>query len=105
LTGEAAEVRRIPNEQRGEQGLLDEFRDQLSEGKPLLVGSRGRRPPTEHFPNRIVPGHAYEVTKIENDKIHMRNPWGYRHPDPMDAKTFWEYYRSHDRIGDSTTLK
>jgi hypothetical protein len=35
----------------------------------------------------------------------MRNPWGYRHPDPMDAKTFWEYYRSHDRIGDYTTLK
>jgi hypothetical protein len=77
-------------------------------GKPVLVGARGRRS-ADHFPNKIVPGHAYEVTKVEDNKIHMRNPWGIRHPDPMDAKTFWEYYRRYDhygtRDGDYTTLK
>jgi hypothetical protein len=109
LTGEDAEVRRIPGEQQGEQALLDGFRDQLNAGKPVLVGSRGHHRPSERFPNRIVPGHAYEVTKVENNKIHMHNPWGKRHPDPMDVKTFWEYYRryNHDgrREGDFTTLK
>jgi hypothetical protein len=49
------------------------------------------------------------VTKVENDKIHMHNPWGHRHPDPMDAKSFWEYYRRYNqdgtRDGDYTTLK
>lgn len=109
LTGEEAEVRRIPGERQGERALLDSFQDQLDDGKPILVGSRGRRPPTERFPNRIVPGHAYEITKIENDKIHMHNPWGHRHPDPMDTKTFWEYYRRYNqdgtRDGDYTTLK
>ncbi|MCO6003382.1 hypothetical protein NE236_00120 [Actinoallomurus purpureus] len=109
LTGEDAEVRRIPDEQQGEQALLDTFRDQLNAGKPVLVGTRGTRVAGEQFPNRLVAGHAYEVTKIENDELYLRNPWGRRHPDPMDAKTFWEYYRRYNydgtRGGHFTTLK
>jgi hypothetical protein len=64
LTGEEAEVRRIPGQQQGEQALLAAFGDQLGAGKPVLVGSRGRRVPTEQFPHKIVPGHAYEVKKV-----------------------------------------
>jgi hypothetical protein len=109
LTGEEAEVRRIPSEQQGEQALLDGFRDQLSAGKPVLVGTRGLRMTDEKLPYGIEAGHAYEVTKVENGMIHIRNPWGYDHPDPMDTKTFWEYYRRYNydgtRDGDYTTLK
>ncbi|MCO6009254.1 hypothetical protein NE236_30215 [Actinoallomurus purpureus] len=109
LTGEEAEVRRIPGERQGEQALLDGFRDQLSAGKPVLVGTRGLRVTNERLPDGIYAGHAYEVTKVENDKIHIRNPWGYDHPDPMDAKTFWEYYRRYNQDGTRggyyTTLK
>jgi hypothetical protein len=109
LTGKDAEVRRIPGEQQGERALLDGFRDQLSAGKPVLVGTRGLRVTDKQLPYGVVDGHVYEVTKVENDKIHLRNPWGYRHPAPMDAKTFWEYYREHNhdgtRGGDYTTLK
>ena len=107
LTGEKAEVHRIPGEEHGEQALLDAFRDQLNAGKPVLVGTRGRAS-GEVFPGDIVPGHAYEVTKIENNMIHLRNPWGELHPDPMDATTFWEYYRWYNsdgtRDGHYTTL-
>jgi hypothetical protein len=109
LTGEDAEVRRIPGEHQGEQALLDGFRDQLGAGKPVLVGTRGLHVTGEQFPYGVVDGHAYEVTKVENDQIHLRNPWGLRHPAPMDAKTFWEYYREYNRdgtrSGDYTTLK
>jgi Calpain family cysteine protease len=109
LTGEDAEVRPIPSEQQGEAALLDAFRDQLNAGKPVLVATRGLRVTNERLPKGIYAGHAYEVTKVENEKIYIRNPWGYRHPDPMDAKTFWEYYRwcnsDGTRDGHYTTLK
>ena len=49
------------------------------------------------------------MTKVENDKIYMRNPWGRLNPEPMDTKTFWEYYRNYNpdgtRDGHYTTLK
>ena len=109
LTGEEAEVRRIPSEQQGERALLDGFGGQLSAGKPVLVGTRGLRVTNERLPEGIYAGHAYEVTKVENDKIHLRNPWGYDHPGPMDAQTFREYFRWHNpdgtRDGHYTTLK
>jgi hypothetical protein len=99
LTGEDAEVRRIPNERQGERALLDGFRDQLAAGKPVLVGTRGRRVPGEQFPEGVFGGHAYEVTKVENDQIHIRNPWGRRHPQPMDVKTFRQYYCDYNHDG------
>jgi hypothetical protein len=108
LTGEEAEVRHVPDERQGRQALLDEFQDRLSAGKPVLVGTRGRLP-GERLPDGIIGGHAYEVTKVENSQIHIRNPWGTLHPAPMDASTFWEYYREyhHDgsRHGHYATLK
>ncbi|HEY6738808.1 MAG TPA: hypothetical protein VI076_08145, partial [Actinopolymorphaceae bacterium] len=109
LTGEEAEVRDIPDEQQGEQALLDEFRDRLDAGKPVLVGTRGMLSGSELMPYGVYAGHAYEVTKIDGDKIHLRNPWGRRHPAPMEATTFWEYFRWYNqdgsRSGQYTTLK
>ena len=109
LTGEDAEVRRIPGERQGDRPLLDGFGGQLSTGKPVLVGTRGLRVTNERLPDGIYAGHAYEVTKIEDDKIHLRNPWGYDHPDPMEAQTFREYFRWYNqdgtRDGHYTTLK
>lgn len=110
LTGEEAVVRRIPNELRGEQALLDEFRDLLADGKPILVGSRAKRadselPPLAHF----AFGHAYEVTKVDDGKIHLRNPWGDdRSPTAIDVHDLWEYFRRDERYGragEYTTLK
>jgi hypothetical protein len=94
LTGEDAEVRRVPNERHGESALLDNLRGQLDAGKPVLVGTRARRA-NEWLPSGVAGGHAYEVAKIEDNKIYMRNPWGVGHPDPMSAKIFREYYRPY----------
>lgn len=111
LTGEEAEVRQIPNEQLGDQALLDAFRDQLADDKPVLVGSRGERSSGELIPYiNFAFGHVYEVTKVEGGKIHMSNPWGDNHtPPPIDATTFWEYFRWYNadgtRDGNFTTLK
>ncbi|MBM7783338.1 calpain family cysteine peptidase [Tenggerimyces flavus] len=110
LTGEEAEVRPIPSIHNGEQALLDEFRDQLDDGKPVLVGSRGDKS------NEPIPfaghefGHVYEVTDVSDGKIKLRNPWGDDFsPDPMDVKTFCEYFRNiypdGSRGGFYTTLK
>ena len=110
LTGEEAEVRPIPGVQHGEQALLDEFQDQLDDGKPILVGSRKDKP------NESIPfaghefGHVYEVTGISNGEIKLRNPWGNDFsPDPMDVKTFCEYFQTiypdGSRGGFYTTLK
>ena len=74
----------------------------------MLVGTRGRLA-AEQLPDGVFAGHAYEVTKVENGQIYMRNPWGRLHPEPMDTKTFWEYYRRYNpdgtRDGHYTTLK
>ncbi|GLY91419.1 hypothetical protein [Actinoallomurus iriomotensis] len=109
LTGEEAEVRPIPGERQGEDALLGAFGNQLDAGKPVLVGTRNRRAATERLPDGIIAGHAYEVTKVENGRIHMRNPWGSDHPEPMTPETFWEYYRGYNpngtRDGNYTTLK
>jgi hypothetical protein len=111
LTGEEAEVRSIPNEQQGDQALLDTFRDQLADGKPVLVGTRPQLP-TERLPyppDVFAFGHAYEVTKVEGGKIHLHNPWGeLSSPPPMDVTSFWEYFREYNpdgtRTGSYTTL-
>jgi hypothetical protein len=39
------------------------------------------------------------VKKVEDGKLHLHNPWGYKHPDPLDVKAFWEYYRQDNYGG------
>lgn len=108
LTGEEAEVREIPDEQRGEQALFVAFRDRVDNDKPVLVGTRGAFA-GELFPDGVEPGHAYEVTKVEGDRVHLHNPWGDQYnPGPLSAKDFWEYFRWYNpdgsRTGHYTTL-
>lgn len=111
LTGEEAEVRRIPSVHRGDDALLDEFRDLLADDKPILIGSRSQKYDSELAPfANFAYGHAYEVVDVRDDKIHLRNPWGdHRTPPQIDASAFWEYFREYypdgSRGGNYTTLK
>ncbi len=110
LTGQEAEARMMPNEQDGEQALLEEFRTLLDEKKPILVGSRKERFPGEPLPfsrEEFSFSHAFEVVQIVGDKIQVRNPWGFvdgqpTDPPPMGVQTFWEYFRNYGASGNRT---
>ncbi len=103
ITGHEAEVRDMPDG----PNLLNEFKAQLDNGKPVLVGTRSDKP-GELFPDGVYPGHAYEVTAVDGDNLKLRNPWGVDHPEPMSVDTFLEHYRWYNqdgtRDGNYTTL-
>jgi hypothetical protein len=87
LTGHPAVVREFPDG-RDEWTINRVIRTQLTEGKPVLVGSRQKTHDREQMPHRLEPGHVYEVTGVEKGKILLRNPWNHRNPEPMETDEF-----------------
>jgi hypothetical protein len=87
LTGQPAVVREFPGG-RDEWTINRIIRAQLTEGKPVLVGSRRKTHDKEQMPHRLEPGHVYEVTGVEKGKILLRNPWNRRDPEPMETEEF-----------------
>jgi hypothetical protein len=87
LTGQPAVVREFPTG-RDEWLINRIIRTQLADGKPVLVGSRRKTHEDERMPHRLEPGHVYEVTGVERGRITLRNPWKYRHPEPMETDEF-----------------
>jgi hypothetical protein len=94
LTGKPAKVWEFPtgydrNGRSPDRQLVDEFRAQLELGKPILVGTRNRHPGERQLTNKLVDGHAYEVTKVDDaGRLHLRNPWNTRHPHPLTISEF-----------------
>jgi hypothetical protein len=87
LTGQAAEVREFPSGD-DEWKINRIIRAQLENGKPVLVVSRDQSDDEKVLPYNLKADHAYEVTGVEKGKILLRNPWGYKHPAPMEANEF-----------------
>jgi hypothetical protein len=87
LTGKPAVVSEFPNGQ-DEWRINRIIRDQLTDAKPFLVSSRSEAYEDELLPHNLEAGHVYEVTGVEKGKIILRNPWNYKHPDPMEADEF-----------------
>jgi len=80
---------RTPDEQ-----LLADFRRRLDDRKPILVGTRDRRADESFLPFRLIDGHAYEVTKVdERGMIHLRNPWNNTHPPLLTIGQFKAYFK------------
>jgi hypothetical protein len=92
LTGQPAEVRTFDKTPGNEASVEAELRDRLDNGKPVVVGvpvpANGAS-----LPHRLEAGHAYEVTAVDNGIVHLRNPWGMRHPDPMSVRDFLDITR------------
>jgi hypothetical protein len=87
LTGQPALVREFPAGQ--DEWLINRIiRAQLTDGKPILVGSRRKTHEREELPHRLEAEHVYEVTGVEKGKIILRNPWNYKHPEPMETDEF-----------------
>jgi hypothetical protein len=87
LTGQEAEVREFPAG-RDEWSINRVIRAQLAESKPVLVSSRDRLYENELLPHRLEPAHVYEVTNVDKGRIVLRNPWNYKHPEPMETEQF-----------------
>jgi hypothetical protein len=87
LTGQSAVVREFPSG-RDEWCINRIIRTQLTEGKPVLVSSRDKSHEREQMPHNLEAGHVYEVTGVEKGKIILRNPWSYKHPEPMETDEF-----------------
>jgi hypothetical protein len=87
LTGQPAVVREFPSG-RDEWLINRLIRTQLTEGKPVLVCSRHKMHEREQMPHDLEAEHVYEVTGVEKGKINLRNPWNYKHPEPMETDEF-----------------
>ncbi|SFP50043.1 hypothetical protein SAMN04489713_114278 [Actinomadura madurae] len=94
LTGRPAKTVRFPNgyDNQGrsaDRRLHDEIAGQLSQNKPILVGSRELLKGESALPAKLVANHAYEVTRIDDQgRLHLRNPWNERHPAPLTLQEF-----------------
>lgn len=87
LTGQETEVREFPAG-REEWKINQLIREQLADGKPVLVSSRPQDRKGEVLPHNLEPSHAYEVVGVEKGKIVLRNPWNDDHPEPMETDEF-----------------
>jgi hypothetical protein len=87
LTGQPAVVREFPSD-RDEWTINRIIRTQLTDHKPVLVSSRKEEYEGEVLPHRLEAGHVYEVTGFEKGKVLLRNPWNYKHPEPMETDDF-----------------
>jgi hypothetical protein len=87
LTGEESVVRQFPDSP-DEWRINRIIRAQLEDSKPVLVSSRAKAYDQESFPHDLEPAHVYEVTGVDKGRIVLRNPWNYKHPEPMETDEF-----------------
>lgn len=98
LTGRPAMTRALPSGHKvddttisGDVLLTERFRGLLQSDRPVLVGTRPLNEDEIQLPHKLNPGHAYEVIQVDDEnKLHLRNPWGRLHPEPMTALQFRE---------------
>jgi hypothetical protein len=99
LTGRPAKSWDIPTEwdnqgRSPDKQLLEEFRNRLSDNKPILVGTLSRQEDEPPLAKDLVSSHAYEVINVDDKgMIHVRNPYNRRHPEPLTTKEFRENIR------------
>lgn len=111
LTGMPAEVRAIPAGSQADQPILELLETQLTDRKPVTVATRPIDPDWdgETLPHRLEEGHVYEVVEVRDGQIHLRNPWNFRHPDPLSPEQFRECFTrpldDGSRRGFLTTLR
>jgi hypothetical protein len=87
VTGQSAVVREFPSG-REEWTINRIVRAQLTDSKPVLVGSRPQEHERDVLPHDLKPAHVYEVIGTEKGKILLRNPWNKEHPEPMETDEF-----------------
>ena len=87
LTGQESVVRQFPAGPE-EWRINRIIRAQLEDSRPVLVSSRAKAHNQESLPHDLEPAHVYEVTDVDKGRIVLRNPWNYKHPEPMETDEF-----------------
>jgi len=101
VTGEPAINRTFPKAMpeaglAAESLLAAKFWHLLDDDKPILVGTRPRRPDEARLPHGLIDSHAYEVVAVTDvNMIQVRNPWNRRHPELMTPKQFRDNFRPY----------
>ncbi|MEV0405890.1 hypothetical protein [Actinoallomurus sp. NPDC050550] len=94
LTGRPAKNEHFPsgydvNGRGPDKQLLSDLRQQLADGKPVLVGTRKAGENEPPLIKDLKDAHAYEVVSIDDqDRVHLRNPWNELHPEPLTIGEF-----------------
>ncbi|MCX5193624.1 hypothetical protein OOK31_06915 [Streptomyces sp. NBC_00249] len=94
LTGRPAHVWDFPDKPNydwvsPDKQLVTDIRQQLADGKPVLVGSCSEKEAKGPLENDLHPEHAYEVTHVdEKGQFHLHNPWHRNQPDPLTIRQF-----------------
>ncbi|MCO6011027.1 C2 family cysteine protease [Actinoallomurus purpureus] len=94
LTGRPAKNHDFPsgydiNARGPDKQLLADLRQQLADGKPVLVGTRTAGENEPPLAKDLKDAHAYEMVSIDDqDRVHLRNPWNEFHPEPLTIGEF-----------------
>ncbi|MFF7789336.1 hypothetical protein [Streptomyces sp. NPDC007991] len=106
MTGQESAVYLFPEGPDANSSLMSHFAYQLANGKPVLTGSRGLDADSGEIelPCGVVDGHAYEVISVQDERIHLRNPWNTMHPKPLTMDEFVDAFQPKGGRGDYTTL-
>ncbi|HEY1918049.1 MAG TPA: hypothetical protein VGH27_20945 [Streptosporangiaceae bacterium] len=92
LTGQESVVRVFPSG-KDEWTINRIIRDQLLDNKPVLVSSRDTDPGEQRLAHGLESAHVYEVTGVEHGRIVLHNPWGFKHPEPLETGEFARSFR------------
>ncbi|GAA1781015.1 hypothetical protein [Actinomadura chokoriensis] len=69
--------------------LLEDLRGKLADHNPVLVGTRSLGKNESPLVKDLRPGHVYEITQVDDQgRLHLRNPWNRRHPQPLSISEF-----------------
>ncbi|KIF05274.1 hypothetical protein PL81_14060 [Streptomyces sp. RSD-27] len=107
LTGQASEIATFSAGEGVEGGLEQKIQEKLSEGKPVIVSTRGLDSASgeEGLPKQLVGGHAYEVVSYNDGSVVLHNPWNFQQPDPLTSEEFMEYCQVKGYPGQYVTLR
>ncbi|MGA8115830.1 MAG: DUF5995 family protein [Actinocatenispora sp.] len=90
LTGQAAFFREF--DPAHPERLATQLEETLAQNKPVLVGTKPVKADVT-LPHRLIDAHRYEVVRVHDGQVELKNPWGFRHPEPMSIETFVEHFR------------
>ena len=104
LTGQPAVVKTFDMTPGHEAAVAADLAGQLGQGRPVLVGVP-LPPAGTKLPHGLYGGHVYEIVRVADGNVQLRNPWGFAHPQEMTVREFLDVVRpQYTTLADGATL-